>query len=168
MSKDNYIVINGKKAELTEEQLKALGIKEPKKELFEEGKNIWVLAHDGVIDEVILDTKTHKGMLVLCKKIYEQGNLFFTKEEAEFERDRRKYYYQVKRYLDEHNDKIDWRDCEQTKFTIGYDTISLEIFFDRCWVGKGTHNLYATSKEIMQQAIILIGEENFKKYILEV
>ena len=38
MNSDNYIVINGKKAELTEEQLKALGIEMSKKSAFDRGE----------------------------------------------------------------------------------------------------------------------------------
>jgi len=161
---NNYIVINGKKAEVTEEQVKQLVIT-PKKELFEEGKDSWFLTSDGYI----LEEEINDCTLATCKKVYEQGNLFFSEEDAEFERDRRKYYYQVKHFLDEHNGKIDWNNTsDQWKYNAYYNTLSKEISICSFLYGKDAHSLYATSEEIMQQAIDLIGEENFKKYILEV
>lgn len=48
---DNYICINGKKAELTEEQMKALGIESPKKSPFDrivDGKYYFINAHETV------------------------------------------------------------------------------------------------------------------------
>lgn len=52
---ENYICINGKKAELTEEQMKALCIELPKPNLFERGKNkkYWFITSMGYILEVV-------------------------------------------------------------------------------------------------------------------
>lgn len=48
---ENYICINGKKAELTEEQMKALGIERPKKSPFDrivDGKYYFINTHETV------------------------------------------------------------------------------------------------------------------------
>lgn len=48
---DNYICINGKKSELTEEQMKALGIERPKESPFDrivDGKYYFINAHETV------------------------------------------------------------------------------------------------------------------------
>ena len=53
MKSENYIVINGKKAELTEEQLKALGIEVPKEKPFErvgKRKPFYYITNKGAVE----------------------------------------------------------------------------------------------------------------------
>ena len=54
MNNENYIVINGKKAELTEEQLKALGIEaEPENHFAREGRLVYTIIEPGGVDKVV-------------------------------------------------------------------------------------------------------------------
>lgn len=54
MNNENYIVINGKKAELTEEQLKALGIEaEPENPFAGEGRLVYTIIEPGGVDKVV-------------------------------------------------------------------------------------------------------------------
>lgn len=51
---ENYIVINGKKAELTEEQLKALGIEaEPENPFAGGGRLVYTIIEPGNVDKVV-------------------------------------------------------------------------------------------------------------------
>ena len=53
---ENYIVINGKKAELTKEQLEKLGIKPERNNPFNrvnEGENYFVIKDDGAVDRAV-------------------------------------------------------------------------------------------------------------------
>ena len=51
---ENYIVINGKKAELTEEQLKALGIEaEPENPFAGAGRLVYTIIEPGGVDKVV-------------------------------------------------------------------------------------------------------------------
>ena len=67
---ENYIVINGKKAELTRAQLKQLGIELENKNPFERinGKTFYVIAEDGTLPDFKEDGSD------LDEKFYENGN----------------------------------------------------------------------------------------------
>ena len=55
LNTDNYIVIHGKRAELTEEQLKALGIEAPKKNVFDrrkEGEKYYFINTRGEVESI--------------------------------------------------------------------------------------------------------------------
>lgn len=103
------------------------------------------------------------------RKRYEVGNYFKTKEEAEFRRQQLLYLQQYKDYLGyDLVTKDDWENIGRLKFCAlyNYETKEIEIYWYCEQKFQGT--IYSKSKEKIENFIDLIGEDNFKKYILEV
>lgn len=98
--------------------------------------------------------------------IRNQGNVFLTKEEAEFEKKRREVYAQVKRYAHEFS-KEEWNDTKINKYyaCYNYKDHCIIIFADNCLCDS---KLYFQSIKDIDRAIEAVGEEYFKKYYLGV
>lgn len=98
--------------------------------------------------------------------IRNQGNVFLTKEEAEFEKKRREVYTTVKRYAHEFS-KEEWNDTKINKYYACYNYKDHSII-----KGFNSHvsnsKLYFKSEEDIEKAIAAVGEEDFKKYYLGV
>lgn len=96
------------------------------------------------------------------------GNCFKTEEEAQFVADKIKYNLMFKNYVEEHSEPLNWKNCKQEKWFIYYDCDDNCI---KCgWSAslKTQGIIYASSEQILKDAIAYVGEENVKKYILEV
>lgn len=100
-----------------------------------------------------------------CVKL---GNCFATKEEAQFVADKIKYTQKFRQYVEEHSETIDWENNGQEKWYIYYDFDNCCISYcdDDVWKIQGV--IYASSQEILQDAIAYVGRENVKKYVLGV
>lgn len=99
--------------------------------------------------------------------LYITGNCFKTKEEAEEYRKKLETYYKFKNYIEERNEPIDWENGDQEKWYIYVDFCkNINIEFDPFLKQQGT--IYATSEQLIKDAIEYVGEDNIKKYILEV
>lgn len=98
----------------------------------------------------------------------EIGNCFKTKEEAQFVSDKIKYTLMFKHYVEEHNEPLDWEDVHQPKWFIYYNYTMHYVDYDIYIKEKQQGSIYATSKQIIEDAIAYIGKDNVKKYILEV
>ncbi len=96
------------------------------------------------------------------------GNCFKTKEEAQFVADKIKYTLMFKNYVEEHSEPLDWKDVEQDKYYIYYDFYNGCIDFAIDDICKIQGIIYASSEQILKDAIAYVGEENVKKYILGV
>ena len=98
--------------------------------------------------------------------IRNQGNVFLTKEEAEFEKKRREVYTTVKRYAHEFS-KEEWNDTKINKYYACYNYKDHSII-------KGFNSHVSNSKLYFQTvadidiAIAAVGMEDFKKYYLGV
>lgn len=146
----NYICINGKKAELTEEQMKALGIELPKVNPFERVCNTkyWIIHQTGVVDcRYELGGFYDSGCFNTAnyctdKAIMEQRALHETLNRL------------LWRYSMEHDgDKIDWNDFEQAKYYAYYDHTRNEIFIDYAY-GMYKYGLtYFINRHIAESAI---------------
>lgn len=96
---------------------------------------------------------------------YDTHNYFQTEDEA------RKYAKvieterQLKRFADEYNDKIDWTNINQTKWSLYYSYSGYEVGIAVRCVTKDARVIYFSSKEIAEQAINTIGEEKIKEYL---
>lgn len=96
---------------------------------------------------------------------YDTHNYFQTQDEA------RKYAKvieterQLKRFAEEHNDKIDWTNINQTKWSLYYSYSGYEVGIAVRCVTKDARVIYFSSKEIAEQAINTIGEEKIKEYL---
>lgn len=89
-----------------------------------------------------------------------QGNVFLTKEEAEFEAKRREVVTKVKKYARPFKSKeSNW--CPYWRS----EGNSIQYYiFETCMCNMD----YFDSRELIQKAIDEVGEEDFKKYYLEV
>lgn len=143
------------------EKLEAEKVEEPQSKRWEPNAEelYWAVGSDGNIGSVIWDNDNYDNWQ------YQTGNCFKTKEEAEEYKKQIEYTARYKNYIEEHNDSIDWCDTEQAKFYVLYGED--RIIFDDCYSFKGM-DIYASSEEIIKDAIKEIGEDNFKKYVLGV
>ena len=95
-----------------------------------------------------------------------QGNVFLTLEEAQFEEMRRKVYTTVKRYAHEFS-KEEWNDTKINKYYACYNYKDHSII-----KGFNSHvsnsKLYFQSIKDIDRAIAAVGVEDFKKYYLGV
>lgn len=95
--------------------------------------------------------------------MWELGNIFFTKKEAEFAREKRKVEVELERYAKEHNGPI-----PEYNYCILYDEDNEEFDFD-VWIGsKVQGTIVFTSKQLVFDAIKEIGKDRILKYIFGV
>lgn len=154
---ENYIVINGKRAELTEEQLKKLGIEIPKNQR-------------GRVDEHHLYYFVdHNNLVLSTNDIYDAAddyryyshNYFKTKEDAEKYTRVLETEILLRQYADEHNEDIPWDGCAQHWSIYGDHAIKFE-----CWYSfKFPRAIYFSSEEIAKAAVQEIGEERMIEYL---
>ena len=100
--------------------------------------------------------------------LYNTDNYFKTEEGAEFRRQQLLYLQQYKDFIGEDiPTKGDWKDASKTKYYACYDHHDnfLDISFSFVCEIQGV--IYSNSKEKIENFIEEIGEDNFKKYILE-
>lgn len=102
---------------------------------------------------------------------YTIGNCFKTEKEALFAVEKFKVTTKLKRFAQEHNEKIDWHDSDcngiNWKYYLAYEYPIKSIIICATERVQGA-DVYFTSKEIAQQAIKAIGEDRLKKYYFEV
>lgn len=95
--------------------------------------------------------------------LYEMGNCFKSKEEAEFAVKRAKVIAELRRFADENNDKLEFKNMYQKKYFIEYgarnDNLHIEYVITNVPVG-----IYFSSESIARDAIKSIGEVRLKKY----
>jgi len=117
---ENYIVINGKKADLTPEQLKALGIEVKKPNPFtrqlHEGEVIYYISECGDLGMNCNANSTHSNMIYSVANYCTDRNLM-----------QQRAYHEILnrllwRYSMEHDgDKLDWNNEVQRKYYIVSD-----------------------------------------------
>lgn len=96
---------------------------------------------------------------------YNSGNYFQTKEQAE---EYQKKLILQQAYKDWCRFDCDWNDDNQPKVFVYYDFISKDIYCGNNYRVKRQGVTYAQSEERIREFIDKIGDEDFKKYILEV
>ena len=101
-------------------------------------------------------------------RIINSGVAYLTKEKAEFEANREKYTRLFRQYVEQHSEPLDWHNVEQFKYSVGYDHDKNEVFFVSCLFSQRAFSIYASSVQVLKEAIDFIGEDNVKKYIFEV
>lgn len=159
---DNYIVINGKKAELTEEQLNQLGIevKVKKETLFtrHSDKLYWSInAMNGVVS-------LHDYNSDFDNSMYNNVNYFNNKNFAEQVALQQLLYRKLMKYAYE-NDAIvnDWTDLNSKKYFVSKSIDTNEFYADWNLTVKHGCDVYFNSKEVTQQAI----EDVVKPFMIE-
>lgn len=97
------------------------------------------------------------------RRRWKLGNVFLTKQEAEFAREKRKVEVELERYAKEHNGPI-----PEDNYCILYDEDNEEFDFD-VWIGsKVQGTIVFTSKQLVFDAIKEIGKDRILKYIFGV
>lgn len=161
MNSENYIVINGKKAELTEEQLKQLGIKvgKNKRGRVKVGDMFFFADRDNCIDSCF-DTRS-----AFSDYCYDTHNYFKTKEEAQEYAEVLEIKRQLMKFADEHNEKIDWDKLNESRYYLYLTRPTDGIIIGNTYRGKIPEIIYFSSTDIAQKAIDTIGAENIVKYL---
>ena len=157
---ENYIVINGKRAELTEEQLEKLGIKvsNNKRWRTESGKKYYHLSSVGEIYNSLDYRNTDDDYL------YYSHNYFETEEEAEKYARVLETEMLLRKYADEHNEDMVWDGTYPhycLYFHVNNASVNVE-YYNFC---KEARRIYFSSREIAEAAIEEIGEERIKEYL---
>lgn len=96
------------------------------------------------------------------------GNCYHTREKAEFEANREKYTRLFRQYVEQHSEPLDWKNSNEKKYTLYYEYIGKKIKYDNFSVCRYFSTIYASSEEVLKEAVDFVGEENVKKYILEI
>ena len=115
--------------EITEEELKKLEEKKPRKRWRAEiSEKYWYVCSNA---SLFNDTENFWDV---DNKRYSIGNYFKTKEEAEFYKNELIYTQMLKDYIYEHDDvELNWRDDTQEKYFLYHDFCSKEIdYFYSC------------------------------------
>ena len=103
------------------------------------------------------------------ENLFKVGNYFKTKEEAEFELNRRLVYQELKDYALEHNKiDIDWYDTEECKWSIRYDYYRDCFTVSSWWYYQELGQIYFSSQDIALDAIKVVGRDRIKKYLFGV
>lgn len=101
-------------------------------------------------------------------KIIECGNYYKTREEAEYQANIQKYTNLFRKYVEEHSDKLDWKNSNQEKYCICNECSSKLLFTESYYRKKEQGTIYASSEQVLQNAVDFVGKENVIKYVLGV
>lgn len=147
---ENYIVINGKKIELTEEQLNELGIKVQKKRnnpfIRGVGKNYYTILENGIV-YVELDGKTGYD-----NDVYKNANYFADRSFANQIHLHELLNRKLLKYAwDNEAEDCEW-DGAETHYYIYYEAKSREFDITETYVIQ-SNNIYFSKWEIAKQAI---------------
>lgn len=118
----------------------------------------------------LFNTGTIENAVWSCHQIdYDRsfiGNVFLTKEDAEFAKERLKVIAELKKYAKEFSDE-EWEKMNSPKHYLVYD---YEEYVVRICVVRFMKNnvIYFESEEKAKEAIEVVGEERIKKYYLGV
>lgn len=132
-----------------------------------DGESVWKLYSDGSSDTIIF----------LCKgdsteNSWKQGNIFPTKEAAEFEANRRAVIAELKRHAEEFNTTpIDWHDAQQLKWCLTYHTegpVDRRVRSSKACIVSGGDRVYFISEDIANAAIEKIGKDRLIKYYFNI
>lgn len=154
---ENYIVTNGKRAELTKEQMEQLGIEV-------EGGKRWradITSHYWYVNSFNIACKDYEGKKSVDDFRYYSHNYFRTEEEAETYARVLETEMLLKKYADEHNEKFyswKWYICTSGD---GYHLTVDDMFADY----SSSRRICFFSKDIAKNAIEEIGEERIKEYL---
>lgn len=159
---DNYICINGKKAELTEEQMKALGIEISKNSPFNRVNKYEMFYYIGINGEVDFTRECNSNF---NDKVFNVANHCTDKTIMEQRALHETLNRLMWRYSMEHDgDKIDWNDPNGVQWYILFDNLSKEFWVKHtyCCVEMGC--IYFHTEAIAKTAITEIIEPFMKAH----
>ena len=114
------------------------------------GDKYWTISHTGYVVQVRWMGDESED------DIYAIGNVFHTKEEAEFRVEQIKVEAELRRFIGPY-------DKNKINFMLTYNHIRDEILIDYCQYTHCT-NINFASEEIAQKAIDAVGADRIKKY----
>ena len=157
---ENYIVINGKRAKLTEEQLNQLGIELPKNKRWRAERG-----------EIYYRVNTFNQVCSLreccCDNddlVYYSHNYFKTKEEAEKYARVLETETLLRKYADEHNDEMPW-DNKINHWNLAYNSADFCIEIESWLYMMRPQTVYFSSREIAARAVKEVGRERIIEYL---
>lgn len=157
---DNYIVINGKKAELTEEQLKKLGIKVEKETPFARNKpegNYYYISARGIVEETSDDND------FFDQGFYDSVNYFRDKNLAQQVALHQLLYRKLLKYAwDNEGEDAEW-DGETLHYYILFDSKDC-LFTVNGNRRMQNQNIYFSKRYVAEQAIKDVIEPFMKEH----
>ena len=96
---------------------------------------------------------------------YDTRNYFRSEQEAQKYANVIETERQLKKFADEHNDKIDWTNINQDKWSLYHSYSGYEVSIAIRCVTKDAGVIYFSSREIARQAIDEIGTDKIKEYL---
>lgn len=157
---ENYIVINGKRAELTKEQMEQLGIEV-------EGNKRWRNVNGGeywFVDSNNEVRNDEEYGYNYDNFRYYSHNYFQTKEEAETYARVLGTETLLKKYADEHN--TGFKDFKDVKYYLIWSSIADDFSIDFVeYYACRPRTIFFSSREIAQNAIKEIGLERILEYL---
>ena len=98
------------------------------------------------------------------------GNCFKTEKEAKHMVEKFKVIRELQKFANENNEeKIDWKNFNQCKYYLVYDTKDEDLYVDYAvYCKREPLNIYFTSCKIAKRAIEAVGEDRIKKYYFNV
>ena len=116
----------------------------------------------------VSDDRNVQAPIDYCR--FNIGNFFKTKIEAEHILEKLKVIHELQKFAYENNEgEIDWKNFNQCKYYLVYDTKDEELYVDysiQC--EREPFNIYFTSSKIAKRAIEAVGEDRIKKYYFNV
>ena len=99
-------------------------------------------------------------------KRYNNYNCFLTKEEAEKAQRVKETENMLRRYIEEHDTvELDWENSTQRKWNLVYNFEKKEIYYDYDYSFKRPRTIYASNKEILENAVKEIGNDRIVEYL---
>ena len=116
----------------------------------------------------VSDDRNVQAPIDYCR--FNIGNFFKTKIEAEHILEKLKVIHELQKFAYENNEgEIDWKNFNQCKYYLVYDTKDEDLYVDyTAYSKKEPFNIYFTSFKIAKRAIKTIGEDRIKKYYFNV
>ena len=133
-------------------------IKERKAFMPKIGERYWYACEDGCVENHFFYNDDTDRLII------KNSRIFKTKEEAEFERDKRVFMVQMERYSAENSDEIDWGDDNQPKYCVFYSHSAEKIDWIATFNCQRHGTLYTTNKKWLLQ-YIQDNEADIKKYM---
>ena len=152
------------KQQLEEISKKIAELEKPKKEIWEPeiGECYWYIAGIGSAADACDDEDDFDNAVFAC------GNFYKTEAEAEYQAKVQKYTNLFRKYVEEHSEPLDWGCDDKCKYYLYYDYANNHICFGFAFHHKEQGTIYASSEEVLEEAISFVGKENVIKYVLGV
>ena len=148
--------------ELTIEQIKELGLQEEKKTGWERAELGKAYAH---IDSCMQLTQEIEDNLTRDYSRYQNGNYFTNADLAVKMLKRVRLMLKMQRWVDEHNEPLDWDNGNTLKYRISYNNALNELRVSSDSISNLIGVIYFSSYELAEQAIEEFGDEIIECYV---